>query len=89
MCHKAPGFIFYKHEVKERIFYQDSHETGPKHEETARTRATLLKTGQYGRMDGSGRALTAPIFCFDFKQKAREQIIGFFSGASLMYKNLS
>lgn len=29
-CCKDPGFIFYKHQMKERTFYQDIHETGPK-----------------------------------------------------------
>lgn len=86
-CRKAPGFIFYKHKVKERTFYQDSHETGPKHEETARTRATLLEIGRYGRKDGSMRAPSVPIFCFDFQQKALEQIV--FSGTSPMCENLS
>ena len=78
-CHEAPGFIFYKHQVKERIFCQDSDETGPKHEETAKTRATLLEIGQHRRTDRSVRAPSAPIFCSDFQQKALKQIVFFWS----------
>lgn len=60
---------------------------GPKSEEIAGTRATLLEIGQYGRMDGSVKAPLLLYSVLIFNKKPWSKL--FFSGASLMRENLS
>lgn len=86
MCQKDLGFIFYKHREKEQAFYQDSHEACLKHEETTRTRPTVLEFRQYGRMDGIVRTPLCSYALFLLPQKALDRFC-FFS--CLMDENLA